>query len=84
MPLSALDVTRGWMVLEMSTSSEEERRIVKAATRNRLGYHEVRQASGDVRGPRRQGSTRTFGGNKAYWGEMDEDDFDGATSTPPM
>ena len=44
MPLSALDVIRGWMVLEMSTSSEEERRIVKAATRNRLGYAEVRQA----------------------------------------
>ena len=77
MPLSALDVIRGWMVLEMSTSSEEERRIVKAATRNRLGYHEVRQAllaMYEDRGGK--GSTRTFGGNKAYWGEMSEDDFD--------
>ena len=31
LPLSALDVIRGWMVLEMSTSTEEERRVIKAA-----------------------------------------------------
>ena len=38
MPLSALDVIRGWMVLEMSTSSK------KKGGSCRLGYAEVRQA----------------------------------------
>ena len=44
MPLAALDVIRGWMILEMSTSIEDERRITKAATRNKLGYHKIKQA----------------------------------------
>ena len=80
MPLSALDVIRGWMVLEMSTSSEEERRIVKATTRNRLGYTEVRQAllaMYEDRGGK--GGSRAFGANRAFWGEMDDDEQDDPT-----
>ena len=44
MPLAALDVIRGWLVLEMAVSSEEDRRLIKAATRNRLAYSEIRTA----------------------------------------
>ena len=44
MPLAALDVIRGWLVLEMAVSSEEDRRLIKAATRNRLAYSEIKTA----------------------------------------
>ena len=44
MPLAALDVIRGWLVLEKAVSSEEDRRLIKAATRNRLAYSEIRTA----------------------------------------
>ena len=43
-PLAALDVIRGWMVLEMSTQTDEDRRLIRAATRNRLGYTDIKQA----------------------------------------
>ena len=43
-PLAALDVVRGWMLLEMATMGEDDRRIIRAATRNRLGYSEIRSA----------------------------------------
>lgn len=43
-PLAALDVIRGWMLLEMSTMTDEDRRIVRAATRNKLGYTDIRAA----------------------------------------
>eukprot|EP00435_Cladocopium_sp_Y103_P048475 s497_g14.t1 len=43
-PLAALDVIRGWMLLEMATASEEERRIIRAATQNRLSYSAIRSA----------------------------------------
>lgn len=43
-PLSALDVIRGWMLLEMCVNSDEDKRLVKAATRNKLSYNEIRQA----------------------------------------
>ncbi|CAE7574883.1 CACNA1B, partial [Symbiodinium sp. CCMP2456] len=72
MPLSALDVIRGWMILEMSTSTEEERRIVKAATRNRLGYQEVKQALLAMYEDRGKGGGRPFAaGKSAMWGEME-------------
>ena len=51
LPLSALDVIRGWMVLEMSTSTEEERRVIKAATRNRLGAAGQGRQAASGRGP---------------------------------
>lgn len=43
-PLAALDVIRGWMLLEMATSGEEERRLIRAATRNKLGYFDIKSA----------------------------------------
>eukprot|EP00434_Breviolum_minutum_P028248 symbB.v1.2.024989.t1/scaffold2394.1/size82379/5 len=43
-PLAALDVIRGWMILEMATSTEEDRRLIRAATRNKLGYFDIRSA----------------------------------------
>ncbi|CAE7904921.1 Rnf13 [Symbiodinium microadriaticum] len=59
MPLAALDVIRGWMILEMSTSTEDERRIIKAL----LSMYEDR-------GSRR---SRLFGfghgARHAYWTE---------------
>ncbi|CAE7224161.1 CACNA1B [Symbiodinium sp. CCMP2592] len=74
MPLSALDVIRGWMVLEMSTSTEEERRVIKAATRNRLGYQEVRQALLSMFEDRGGKSARTFApGKGAYHVELDRE-----------
>ena len=76
MPLSALDVIRGWMILEMSTSTEEERRIVKAATRNRLGYQEVKQALLAMYEDRGKGGGRPFAaGKSAMWNEIE---YDGA------
>ena len=73
MPLAALDVIRGWMILEMSTSSEEERRVVKAATQNRLGYHEVKQALLAMYEDRGKGHSRPFAGGAkgAFFGETD-------------
>ena len=44
LPLAALDVIRGWLILDMSTMSEDDRRLIRAATRNKLGYHDVRNA----------------------------------------
>ena len=43
-PLAALDIIRGWLVLEMAVSSEEDRRLIKAATRNQLAYSAIRTA----------------------------------------
>ena len=74
MPLSALDVIRGWMVLEMSTNTEEERRVIKAATRNRLGYQEVRQALLSMFEDRGGKGTRAFASGKGvFQAEMDHD-----------
>ena len=73
MPLAALDVIRGWMILEMSTSTEDERRIIKAATRNKLGYHEIKQALLSMYEDRGSKGSRPFnfghGGRAAYWAE---------------
>ena len=43
-PLAALDVIPGWMLLEMATSGEEERRLIRAATCNKLGYFDIKSA----------------------------------------
>ena len=43
-PLAALDVIRGWLLLEMATPGEEDRRLIRAATRNKLGYYDIRSA----------------------------------------
>ena len=45
MPLSALDVIRGWLLLETCIPGDENgKRMVKAATRNKLTYQEIRSA----------------------------------------
>lgn len=43
-PLAAMDIIRGWMVLEMSAGSDVEKSLVKAATQNKLGYDAIRTA----------------------------------------
>ena len=43
-PLAALDIIRGWMVLEMASSSDMDKALVKASTQNKLGYDSIRQA----------------------------------------
>lgn len=45
MPLSALDVIRGWLLLETCVPGDENgKRMVQAATRNKLTYSEIRNA----------------------------------------
>ena len=76
MPLAALDHIRGWLLLEMAATSDEDRRLIKAATRNRLTYSEVRsallgmfeeKASGMPKGAGRFGSQRTFYNEAEYY-----------------
>ena len=43
-PLAALDIIRGWMVLEATSTSDLEKSLIKAATQNRLGYEAIRAA----------------------------------------
>lgn len=43
-PLAALDIIRGWMVLEATSTSDLEKSLMKAATQNRLGYEAIRAA----------------------------------------
>lgn len=43
-PLAALDIIRGWMILEATASSDVEKSLIKASTQNKLGYQEVRSA----------------------------------------
>ncbi|CAK9001654.1 unnamed protein product [Durusdinium trenchii] len=84
MPLAALDGIRGWLVLEMAVSSEDDRRLIKAATRNRLAYSEIRQAllglfeerlqgkgSGKVPG---HGGLRSNGSQRAYYQDFETEE----------
>lgn len=43
-PLAALDVIRGWMLLEATSSNQTDKQLVKAATQNRIGYQAIRSA----------------------------------------
>lgn len=43
-PLAALDIIRGWMVLEATSSTEYDTSLIKASTQNKLGYQEIRSA----------------------------------------
>ena len=43
-PLAALDIIRGWMILEMTSSTDTDKALVKAATQNKLGYEAIRAA----------------------------------------
>ena len=43
-PLAALDIIRGWMVLEMTSNTDVDKALVKASTQNKLGYDAIRTA----------------------------------------
>ena len=43
-PLAALDIIRGWMILEATASTDYDKSLIKASTQNKLGYQEVRSA----------------------------------------
>ena len=80
MPLAALDVIRGWLVLETATSVEEERRLIKAATRNRLTYAEIRSALLGMFEEKHSGKGGTrpgFGiGQRAYYQHAEDYDYE--------
>lgn len=41
-PLAAMDIIRGWLVLEMSSSSDMDRALVKASAQNKFGYDRIK------------------------------------------
>lgn len=43
-PLAALDIIRGWLLLECTSATELDKSLVKAATQNKLGYQSIRSA----------------------------------------
>ena len=43
-PPAAPDILGGWMVLEMASSSDMDKALVKASSQNKLGYDSIRQA----------------------------------------
>ena len=43
-PLAALDIIRGWLVLESTSATELDKSLVKASTQNKLGYANIRSA----------------------------------------
>ena len=43
-PLAALDIIRGWLLLECASATELDKSLVKAATQNKLGYQNIRSA----------------------------------------
>lgn len=74
MPLAALDHIRGWLLLEMTSTSDEDRRLIKAATRNRLTYSEVRNAllgMFEERTAQRMPFGGKTGGHRQYYQEVE-------------
>ena len=43
-PLAAMGIIRGWLVLEMSAATETEKALVKGSAQNRLNYDNMRTA----------------------------------------
>ena len=43
-PLAALDIIRGWTLLESCLGDARDKKLVKAATQNKLGYRDIRAA----------------------------------------
>ena len=43
-PLAALDIIRGWLLLECASATELDKSLVKASTQNKLGYQNIRSA----------------------------------------
>lgn len=78
-PLAALDIIRGWMILEATSSTDYEKSLIKASTQNKLGYQEVRSAllsmhedRGREAQPQRHG--RHHKGFHAHWIGSEDDD----------
>lgn len=89
-PLAALDFIRGWMILEMSTQNDEERRLIRAATRNHLGYTEIKAALLSMyeekahripMDPKGLGKARAYFGDGPYNGNEEEAPMDGTAAT---
>ena len=81
-PLAALDVIRGWMLLEMCVTNEEDKRLVKAATRNRLSYSEIRQALMSMFEEQGTRSAKGFGRHGIFSMEAEELDTWGSDYIP--
>ena len=81
-PLAALDVIRGWMLLEMCVTNEEDKRLVKAATRNRLSYSEIRQALMSMFEEQGTRSVKGFGRHGIFSMEAEELDTWGSDYIP--
>ena len=75
-PLAALDIIRGWMVLEMASSSDMDKALVKASTQNKLGYDSIRQALLAMHEDRdRQSGVGHKGKGKGYYAHWLNDDW---------
>ena len=71
-PLAAMDIIRGWLVLEMSAANETEKALVKASAQNRLNYDNIRTALLTIHEDRgRFGGPKGVGAKSqnSYWQE---------------
>ena len=79
-PLAALDIIRGWLLLECASATELEKSLVKAATQNKLGYQNIRSALlslHEVRGMRGiNNPPKGFGRGKGHMANIVEE-FEG-------
>ena len=66
-PLAAMDIIRGWLILEMTSSTEMDKSLVKASTQNKLGYDAVRAALLSLHEDRSLSLTRQEGKGKGKW-----------------
>ena len=78
-PLAALDIIRGWLLLECASATELDKSLVKAATQNKLGYQNIRAALLSLhedrggRGPASSMPPKGFGRGKGYHANLAED-----------
>ena len=83
-PLATLDGIRGWMILEISIQSDDERKLSRAATRNKLGHTDIKAALLSIyeekahrtplEGPKGSGKSRAYFQEELYnWEENSED-----------
>ena len=79
-PLAALDIIRGWLVLDCASATELDKSLVKASTQNKLGYQSIRSALlalNEDRGEKGQSHpSKGFGRGKGHAFHV-VDDYDG-------
>ena len=76
-PLAALDIIRGWLVLEMSSSSDMDRALVKASAQNELGYDRIKAsllALHEDRGRLQQPQKGSWKGGRVFLSEEHSED----------